>query len=143
VRGRDEINYNEILQNFGLRLDSTVPNAAPRASLGANMRQQGDFLSVAVVPAGTPAYEQGLNTGDLIVALDGIRIANQNDLTARLGERKPGDKIRLTVFRFDEMRDLPITLGGRTPENYRFVAAPNATAEQQRLLQSWLGAESR
>ncbi|HZH34330.1 MAG TPA: PDZ domain-containing protein, partial [Pyrinomonadaceae bacterium] len=141
VRGREEIDYNSVFRNFGLRLETGMPNARPAPFLGADVRQQGDFLSVSAIPVGSPAYEQGLNTGDLIVAIDGLRIPNQAALNARIADKRPGDKVRMTVFRFDTLRDIEITLGGRAPEMYRFVAVENPTNEQKRLYQGWLGAE--
>jgi len=56
---------------------------------------------VTRVYAGSPAYEQGLNAGDQIVAADNMR-ASREFLLARLAEKKPGDIIRLTIFRFDD-----------------------------------------
>ncbi|HEX8564991.1 MAG TPA: PDZ domain-containing protein, partial [Pyrinomonadaceae bacterium] len=91
-------------------------------------------------PVGTPAYEQGLNASDQIIAIDGVR-ATQQFLNSYLAEKKPGDKIKLTVFRFDDLREIEITLGSEAPEQFRFVAVPNPTGEQKRLYQGWLGAE--
>jgi predicted metalloprotease with PDZ domain len=56
-------------------------------------------------------------------------------------EKRPGDKIKLTVFRFDELRDIEITLGGRAPQNYEIIAVANPTDEQKRLYQSYFGTE--
>jgi predicted metalloprotease with PDZ domain len=141
VRGRDEIDYNAIFQGLGLRLDTTVPNARQTAFLGADLRQTGDFLTVTQIPAGTPAYEGGLNANDQILAVDNFKITSQNDLNARLANRKPNDKVRLTVFRFDQLRELEITLGARSAEQYRFVTLETLNNAQRELYQGWLGAE--
>jgi predicted metalloprotease with PDZ domain len=71
--------------------------------------------------------------------VDGIR-ANQGFLQAAIADKKPGDKIKLTVFRFDEMRTFEITLGGKTPVSYRLTPVKNPTDEQKRLYQDWLKA---
>ncbi len=143
VRGREEIDYNSILNSFGLQL-TTGGNAAEKAYLGANLAQQGERLSVSNIPAGTPAYEQGLNANDQIVAMNGLRIAptdSVKDFTTQLEMKKPGDKIRLTFFRFDELREMQFTLGGRAPQNYKIVALDNPSKQQKRLYQSYFGAE--
>ncbi|MDQ4120567.1 MAG: PDZ domain-containing protein [Acidobacteriota bacterium] len=142
VSGREEIDYNSIFQSFGIRLETAVPGARPQATLGANLSQTGDRLTVSTIPAGTAAYQQGLNTGDQIVAIDGMR-ASQQFLNSYLAEKRPGDKIRLTVFRFDDLRDIEITLGSEAPEQFRFVAVQNPTSEQRRLYRGWLGADLR
>src|SRR5687768_11531001 len=74
VRGREELEYNASLAAAGLRLDTTgvsgTQKPVEKAYLGADLVQEGDRLVVSRVYAGSPAYEQGLNTGDQIVALD-------------------------------------------------------------------------
>ncbi|MCV4939614.1 PDZ domain-containing protein, partial [Escherichia coli] len=74
VRGRDELPYNSFLEAAGLRLEVKRSSNEPRAYLGAQLAQEGDRLIVRTVRAGTPAYDQGLNAGDQIVALDGKRV---------------------------------------------------------------------
>ncbi|MBC7795971.1 MAG: PDZ domain-containing protein, partial [Pyrinomonadaceae bacterium] len=140
VRGREELDYNQAFADFGLKLE-TATNAPEAALLGADFRPTGD-LTVAQVRAGTPAYEQGLNSGDQIVAMNGFRVANQLDLNSRLAERKPNDKIKLTIFRYDELRELEIVLGGTKPQIYRFTSLADANENQRKLYQGWLGATS-
>jgi len=138
VRGRAEIDYNAILNGIGLQLKDNRGRETPY--LGANLRQDGDRLTIASLPKETPAYEQGLNSGDQIVAVDGFR-ANQTFLGNYIGEKKIGDKIRLTVFRFDALRDIEITLGGRARPAYTIVAADAPTDEQRTIYKTFLGTE--
>lgn len=138
VRGRDEIDYNSILGAVGLRL-VTGENAKPQAFLGANLSQTGEQLKVTSVAQGTPAYEQGLNFNDQIIAVDGNR-ATQTFLQTYLAEKSPGDKVKLTVFRFDQLRDIEITLGSQAKQDYAIVQVENPTEEQKRLYQNYIGA---
>lgn len=157
VRGTDELDYNAALSTVGLQLDTTGSGddeddddkKLPKAYLGATFAKEGEqvigravsagALVVKTVPAGTPAYEQGLNVGDQIVAVDGVRATNEF-LTARLAEKRPGDAIALTVFRTDDLRTFDIKLGTRSEGTYRLVPVSAPTAEQQKMFQSWLGA---
>ncbi len=138
VRGREEIDYNAILNGVGLQL--AVNKSRDQAYLGANIAQEVDRLIVKSVPTETPAYEQGLNYNDQIVAVDGLR-ANLQFLNTYLGEKKVGDKITLTVFRFDELKDIEIKLGGKGSANYRIIPVSNPTDEQKALYRSYLGTE--
>ncbi|MGI8556070.1 MAG: M61 family metallopeptidase [Pyrinomonadaceae bacterium] len=139
VRGTSEIDYNSILNGIGLQL-STGATGRETAYLGADLRQDGEKLNVTSLPAGTPAYQQGLNTGDQIVAVDGNR-ASQQFLQSYLADKKPGDKIELTVFRFDRLREIEITLGGRVPQNYKITAVDDPNAEQQKLYRDYFGTD--
>jgi predicted metalloprotease with PDZ domain len=138
VRGREEIDYNSILSGFGLMLNTG--SGREQAYLGATTADVNGRLTVRNVAAGTPAFEQGLNSNDEIVAVDGFR-ANQTFLQSVIAEKKPGDKLKLTVFRFDRMREIEITLAGRIPPNYRIVTAPNSTDDQKRLYNQYFGME--
>jgi len=148
VRGREELDYNTAFNAVGLQLLTTgatttdaskpaPPAAPPKAYFGANLRQDGDRLVVSSVPAGTPAYNQGITFNDQIVALDGLRV-NSTTFNARLEEKRPGDEVRVTVFRLDELRTFTIKLGGRAEENYRIVPLAQQTPEQRRLYDGWL-----
>ena len=139
VRGREEIDYNSILGGFGLTLD-TGANGRKTAYLGATTADVNGKLMIRAVAAGTPAYQQGLNTNDEIVAIDGQR-ANQTFLQGVIAEKKPNDKIKLTIFRFDELREIEITLGGRAAPNYKISVAENATEDQKRLYNQYFGIE--
>jgi predicted metalloprotease with PDZ domain len=142
VRGTEELDYNGALAAAGLKLDTgaTVEAGKPveRVYFGADVEQQNDRLVVRRVYAGSPAYEQGLNTGDQIVALDNMRVT-RDSLNARIAEKKPGDIINLTIFRFDDLSTLLIKLGGRAEGTYRIVPLANQTEAQKKIYRAWLG----
>jgi predicted metalloprotease with PDZ domain len=142
VRGREELDYNAALNGVGLQLetfagDRTKP-AAERAYFGATLAQVNERLNVTNVLAGSPAYTQGLSAGDQIVAVDGAR-ATLDFLNARLNDKKPGDEVRLTVFRTDELRHLSVKLGARPDNGLRVVTVKNPTPAQSRLYEQWMG----
>ena len=142
VRGKDELDYNAALSAAGLKLDTgaTSVDGKPveRVFFGADLEQDQDRLIVRRVYAGSPAYEQGLNAGDQIVALDNMRVT-RDFFNARLAEKKPGDLINLTVFRFDDLSTLLIKLGGRTEGTYRITSLPSQTELQKQIYRAWLG----
>ena len=88
-----------------------------------------DGLLVEEVTRGGPAAEAGLHGGDraamagmrrimtggdLIVAIDGQKIANQFDLNVALNRKRPGDTVALTVYRGGKKMDLSVKLGERS-----------------------------
>jgi predicted metalloprotease with PDZ domain len=92
---------------------------------------------VSRVYAGSPAYEQGLNAGDQIIALDNMRVT-RDFFNARLAEKKPGDLINLTIFRSDDLSTLLIKLGERREGTYRILPLPSQTEAQKRVYRSWM-----
>ncbi len=139
VRGTEEINYDGILQGIGVQLKAEANNA-DKAYIGANLAEEDGKLMVRSIPADTPAYEQGLNTGDQIVAVDGNR-ASQSFLTSYIGEKKPGDKVKMTIFRFDRLRDIEFALGGNIRKSYSIVPIESPSDAQKTLYQNYLQAE--
>ncbi len=138
VRGHDEIDYDSILGGIGLQLKNN--KGRETTYLGANLRQDGERLTVTSVLKETPAYEQGLNANDQIIAVDGIR-ANQTFLQSYLGEKKVGEKVKLTIFRFDELREMEIILGGRARAAYLIAPLENPSDEQKMIYKNYLGAD--
>src|SRR5579859_4544260 len=51
--------------------------------------------------------------GDVIVAIDGQTIANQSDLNLVLNRKRPGDTVKVTVYRGGKKLDVPVKLGDR------------------------------
>lgn len=139
VRGEDDIDYNSIVDDFGLRLVETAPNSA-KAYIGANTAESDGRLTIRSVPADTPAYKQGLNANDQIVAIDGYRASN-SFIQTYLADKKPGDKVKLSIFRFDKLREIEFTLGADPRKSYEFVPVESPTASQSALYRGYLNAD--
>ena len=142
VRGTAELDYNSALEAAGLRLDTNGPTTGSASSdrifFGADVAQEDDRLVVQRVYAGSPAYEQGLNAGDQIIALDNMR-ATRDFFNARLAEKKPGDYANITIFRSDDLSTLLIKVGAGRESLYRIVPLTSATPAQKQVYRSWLG----
>ncbi len=66
---------------------------------------------IAEVEPNSPASEAGLQTGDVIVKVDASPVASGTDLAAAIRARKPGDKVRLSLFRDGSEHQVTVTLG--------------------------------
>ncbi|MGD9588880.1 MAG: M61 family metallopeptidase [Pyrinomonadaceae bacterium] len=139
VRGVAELDYDAILNGIGLKLNATEPNRN-RAYIGADMTEDGGRLTIRAVPSDTPAYEQGLNVGDQIVAVDGYR-ASQVFLQSYIGEKKPNERVKLTIFRFDRLREVDFLLGSNLRKSYRIVPVEQPSETQSRLYKDYLNAD--
>jgi predicted metalloprotease with PDZ domain len=139
VRGKEELDYNAALEAVGLRLETSAA-ADAKVYFGADVAQEDDRLIVRRVYAGSPAYEHGLNAGDEIVALDNMR-ATRDFFNARMAEKKPGDLVNLTIFRFDNLSLLPIKLSDKREMSYRIVPVASPRAVQKQIYRNWLGVQ--
>jgi S1-C subfamily serine protease len=51
--------------------------------------------------------------GDVIVGLDGQKVANQFDMNVILNRKRPGDTVTVTLYRGAKKMDIPVKLGER------------------------------
>jgi S1-C subfamily serine protease len=49
--------------------------------------------------------------GDLIVAIDGTRVEDQQDLSQVMNNHRAGDRVQVTIFRGKKKMDVPVSLG--------------------------------
>lgn len=67
----------------------------------------------ADVREGSPAHKAGLRAGDVLVEFDGKAIENLYDFTYALRSKKPGEQVRVKVFRGSESLETNVVLGQR------------------------------
>jgi len=79
--------------------------------LGPSLGQE-LFGQPAAAPEG-PAAAAGLQEGDIILAINGQPINEQNPFVEVLFQFKPGDDVTLTVQRGDQQLELPVALAER------------------------------
>jgi putative serine protease PepD len=51
--------------------------------------------------------------GDILIGIDGAKVANQFDVNILLNHKRPGDTVTLSVYRGGKKLDLPVTLSER------------------------------
>ena len=51
--------------------------------------------------------------GDVIIGIDGQKVANQFDMNVLLNRKRPGDTVTITVYRGAKKLDIPVKLGER------------------------------
>jgi predicted metalloprotease with PDZ domain len=135
VNGTVPIDWERYLGYAGLSLQAK--DSDRKISLGMRTADRENRTRVVGVTAGSAAYDAGIDIGDEIVALNGLRVRT-SDLQDRLADYKPEDKVKLTVFRRDRLRDFDITLKLQTVPSYKVTKVEKPTPEQKSIFESWL-----
>ncbi len=135
VEGADDLPLARWLKAFGVDLEPELANAP---SLGVILAGKGREARLANVLTGGAAHRAGLSAGDVLVAIDGLRVL-RSTLDSQMARRAAGDRVTVHVFRRDELLCVELELGKPVPKGWRLVVRPRATAAQKRLLQGWLG----
>jgi predicted metalloprotease with PDZ domain len=141
IRGTAELDYARALDAVGLRMEwshSAGNNSAPPAWLGLTLKHEHGRTLVGSVRSDGPAWNAGIAPGDELLALDGFRINDREQLSTRLRAYRPGSEIVLALFRRDELLHLPLTLAAAPPDRLRLRRVEQPTAEQEKLYRAWL-----
>jgi predicted metalloprotease with PDZ domain len=83
--------------------------------------------------------EAGLLAEDEVVAVDGVK-CDAPQLISRSDDKKPGDVMRVTVFRRDRLFEVPVTLGAKPSDGAYVVKLETVTEAQKDSYKAWLGA---
>jgi predicted metalloprotease with PDZ domain len=134
VAGTRDLPLAKLLEPFGVTLAPDTGTGRP--SIGARVRGGAECVLAAVHEDGA-AHRAGLSAGDVLVALDGLRVTGAN-LDALLGRYQAGDKLDLHAFRRDELRQVRIRLDGPDITNYK-LSASDKPAAQRAWRAAWLG----
>ena len=65
---------------------------------------------ITSVQSGSPAGTAGLQSGDIIVSVDGTAVSDMEDLDSMLYAHIPGDTMTLTIYRSGRQGDVTVTL---------------------------------
>ena len=107
---------------LGVQIQSVTADIAE--SLGLE-EAKGALVSEA--QADSPARASGVNSGDVIVAVDGKDVASPRELARMIGNLDPGKKVELTLWRNGKAETLDVTLG-EMPGAERMAAAEDPAA---------------
>lgn len=91
-----------------------------------------DGALVASVDPKSPAAGAGLKAGDVILQIDGEPMTHAGAVSSRIGLGKPGEKVKLKVWRDQAERELAVTLGAARDEK-QAAADEEGSAEPGRL----------
>ena len=136
VRSTRDLPLETMLEPFGVSLAPERDKNA-RPTLGARVRGGGD-CTLAAVHDGSAAQKAGLSAGDVLVAIDGLRVTGAN-LDGLLSRYLPGAKVEVHAFRRDELRTVQVKLDGPEVSRYSLTVTDRRTAARN-WRERWLAA---
>lgn len=148
IRSTAELPLAELLAEFGVdaRLRAAHSDADPGgrvsgkplgATLGLKLKP-GETV-VAHVLAGGAAQRAGVSGGDVLVALDGLRVS-PGQWPLRLAALRPGQACALHFFRGDELLSAQLTAEPLPLDTWTFTLAEGAAPERLARRRAWLNA---
>ena len=148
VAGTEELDFDAWLRKVGLSLQKSWQPGTPYANsrqekpgtLGIRFRPaaaQSDRVVISNVLAGLPGYEGGLNSGDELVSIDGLRI-DAGNAARRINDLRAGQRVIVTVFRREQLRTFELTAAVKPFDRYQITELRDAGVEPVTLRRQWL-----
>jgi predicted metalloprotease with PDZ domain len=138
IRAPAEIDYSRTLAYVGCTVERSARGDAPACSLGVRLRSDGGRAVVSSVMRASTAWRAGVDPGDEILAVEGVRVEGTN-VDAALRGRAPGATVDLLVARDGRVVTLPVVLDGQRQDRVKIVPKADATAAARSAFASWLG----
>ena len=114
------------------------PPAARGAALGVRTGKEGGDVKLSQVFDGGAAQAAGLAAGDIVIAIDGLRVTPEN-FDAMLGRHRAGETVPVHAFRRDELHVLDVTLAAAKADDWTLTFNENQAAARAR--RRWLGTD--
>lgn len=134
LHGTDELPWQSLLAERGI---SVCLTASEPVTLGVRTKAGDGGVELTLVTRDSPAEAGGLSAGDVVVAIDGLRVTAEQ-WSQRLARYRPGDTLQLQTFRRDEWRVVSCTLQAGSCDTCELTMAAAPAAVR---LAGWLTAE--
>jgi len=150
VRGTEDPPLKDLLAQFGLALEMRAGVGAddrggtPRAgggellTLGVAVREREHGLELTSVLDGGVAERAGLNPGDVLIAIDRLRVTSRN-LARRLARFESGERVTASVFRGDELLEVGVVLKAAPLDACYLAVRDPADPKAVERRRAWLG----
>ncbi|MCL5667419.1 MAG: PDZ domain-containing protein [Candidatus Thermoplasmatota archaeon] len=133
VRGTEKIDFDAETARIGVKIkkgyrkiDNNEP--AEKSYMGIFTKSENGKIFVSSVLEGSPAFQAGINAGDELVAINRIRFSDlflkniREDLRSIKTDNpyifKPGDRVKVDLFRRGMLYTLEVQLAMAPPEYY-------------------------
>lgn len=131
IRGTDDVPVAKLYAPFGIKLVDERKTAKP--SFDAGIGRDGVHTKLTQVHENGAAHKAGLSAGDVLVALDGLRVSGgPSNLDALLSRYRVGDTVQVHAFRRDELMVFEMELQGDRVATITLTTDPKAKAPLRR-----------
>lgn len=135
ARGTTELPLSTLLPTFGIRYNDQ--RAATRPVLGIRTVREGLDCRVSSVYEKSAAHKAGIAAGDVLVAIDGVRVSVTMDNL--FGRYCVGDTIEIHAFRRDELRVFKAKLVADDTPMVILTTEEKPSIAARQLRKGWLG----
>ena len=145
IQGHEVVNYAKLLANAGLVLRPRAPQSGFAGELRLQDSPGGVRIAVAV-PAGTPAYQAGLERDDVLTQVGGASATRAEEVDAAIRAARPGTALSVTYLHRGRGQPVSATIRVIADPRLEIVPAEQAgqalTDAQRRFREAWLRSQA-
>jgi predicted metalloprotease with PDZ domain len=138
VNGTYPVEYAKYLGYAGIKVqDENEGQSIPY--LGVTTRRTEGLIYITSVSAGSGAWADGLNVGDEIVSIDGVKPEPAVERMPQIAGRKVGDTVKFVIKRDNREQGIGVVL--KASADVRLVPSPDKdmTDTQRAVMKKWMG----
>lgn len=143
VESTAEIDFDSLFNSLGLKLTSEDKSKKDKKKeeqtieeLWSGIKLEGNKISS--LPKGSPAWIAGLSAGDVLVAINGMKVEPKK-LKSLLSGFKLDDEVKVTFFRRNLLKEVNMELTSYVPKKLLLSYIDDATDLQKKMYEKWLG----
>ncbi|MEX2604468.1 MAG: PDZ domain-containing protein, partial [Gracilimonas sp.] len=126
--------YEKLFASVGVNFGKANPG---QAGLGTNIRiEDGVGILRSNAIKGSPIYEAGIESTDVIISIGGTRLNRVNEVDQIVADYKPGDKIKVVFKRWGEEKTVEVILAENSA--YKTEINNQATRSEIQNRKTWL-----
>ncbi len=141
VTGVKELPYRESLDIAGVEVVEGQTIDTAESLFGVTFGGDEKQVTLAQVRPDEAGFRAGLDKGDILVAIEFEQVTAAS-LPTLCRKHKPGEQVKVHVFRHGRLRELSVTLQESTSLRYEVRVRQNLTTRQQKVFNSWLNEPS-
>lgn len=126
-------------EEVDVRQTEQLAEEEPPGFLGVGIEPVEGGVRVTQVFPGGPADRAGLRVGDVITAVDDLRVRTPDNLLEAVRSRQPGQRVTVAYRRGDETRAASVELGAAPSMLVLGIASSSETAPHEGSSQPFLG----
>ena len=139
IYGTVEIPLAELFSPFGISMNDANIDVKP--GLDIRVKRSGSDCVVTHVFEGGAAHRAGISAGDVLLAIDGLRVSSENpavNLEKQLSRYSVGEKVEAFVFRRDELMKFDVILADEHIPKFILTLSKDETPSIEESRQLWL-----
>lgn len=131
------LEFSSLLSQAGLVM-SYGKDSKAEPFTGMTLSSEHGSLVLSQVLRNGPAWQAGIVAGDEILAINGLKVTAQG-FDKRIKDFKVGDKVEITLFNNDKIKQVALTLGEKQSGKLVLKGDAKATKQQKAFFKAWLG----